>query len=127
MAVNGASFANYPEGQTVFGLGGDKKLYPMPLGDGYGTVAASTAQTLGTTGAAGDYLAGLLIIPGTTSPGAVTIKDGSNAAITIFTGGATSVADLKPFWIPIGLRSTVGAWQITTGANVAAIGTGNFT
>jgi hypothetical protein len=128
MAVKGASFANYPEGQTVFGLGGDKKLYPLPIGDGYSTVAASQAnQVLGATGAAGDYLAAVLIIPATTSPGAVSIKDGANAAITIFPGGATSVADLKPFWIPLGLRSTVGAWQIATGANVTAIGTGIFT
>jgi hypothetical protein len=103
---------------------------PMPVISAaeYETVAASaTAQAMGAAGAVGDYLAGMLIVPATTSPGAVTVKDGANAAITIFTGGATSVADLKPFFVPFGARSTAGAWQITTGANVSAVGVGNFT
>lgn len=106
------------------------KLQPMSKsfeGD-YETVAASqSTQALGATGAAGDYLYGLLIVPATTSPGNVQIKDGSNSAITVFTGGATSVADLKPFLIPLNMVSVVGAWQVTTGANVSAIGVGSFT
>lgn len=93
----------------------------------YETVAASQSdQAMGGTGAKGDYLTGVLIIPGTTSPGAVSIKDGSGGAITVFTGGASSVADLKPFFVPLGLVSTNGAWKITTGANVTAIGVGWF-
>src|SRR5690349_6577571 len=41
----------------------------------YETVAASaTDQALGATGATGDFLAGILVVPGTTSPGAVSIK-----------------------------------------------------
>lgn len=93
----------------------------------YETVAASqTAQALGATGATGDYIAGVLIIPATTSPGAVTLLDGA-ISITIFTGGATSVADLKPFYVPLGLVSVTGAWKLTTGAAVSAIGYGNFT
>lgn len=99
----------------------------LTAGD-YETVAASqTDQALGATGAAGDYLAGILIVPATTSPGAVSIKDGAGSAITIFTGGASSVADLKPFFVPLGMRSATGAWKVTTGANVSAIGAGNFT
>jgi hypothetical protein len=94
----------------------------------YETVAASqTAQALGATGATGDYLAGVLIVPATTSPGAVSIKDGSGSAITIFTGGASSVSSLVPFFVPLGIKSTGGAWSVTTGANVSAIGVGNFT
>ena len=81
---------------------------------------------MGATGATGDYFAGLLIIPATTSPGAVSIKDGSNSAITVFTGGASSVSNLVPFLIPLGIKSTAGAWQVTTGANVSAIGIGDF-
>lgn len=93
----------------------------------YETVAASqTGQVLGTTGAAGDYLAGLLIIPGTTSPGNVIILDGATS-ITVFTGGATSVADLKPFFIPLGLKCVGAKWSVTTGANVSVIASGNFT
>lgn len=95
----------------------------------YETVAASASdQVLGAGGAAGDILRGLLIVPATTSPGAVSIKDGAGSAITVFTGGATSVADLKPFWIDLGdLKSVAGAWKVTTGANVSAIAAGSFT
>lgn len=103
---------------------------PVSLADTIGeyeTVAASaTAQPMGATGATGDYIAGLLIIPATTSPGAVALLDGATS-ITVFTGGATSVADLKPFFIPLGLVSTTGAWKVTTGTNVSAVATGNFT
>jgi hypothetical protein len=94
----------------------------------YETVAAgSTDQALGATGGASDYLAGVLIIPATTSPGAVSIKDGGGSAITIFAGGATSVSNLVPFFVPLGIKSRTGAWNVTTGANVSAIGVGNFT
>lgn len=94
----------------------------------YEAVAASaTTQALGVTGATGDYLAGVLIIPATTSPGAVAIKDGAGTAITIFTGGASSVSNLVPFFVPLGIKSTAGAWQVTTGTNVSAIGVGDFT
>lgn len=94
----------------------------------YETVAASQSdQVMGVTGAAKDLLEAVLIVPATTSPGAVSIKDGSGSGITIFTGGATSVADLKPFLVRLGLVSLSGAWKITTGANVSAIGIGKFT
>lgn len=89
--------------------------------------ASANAQALGATGAAGDFLAGLLIVPASTSPGAVSIKDGGGSAITIFTGGASSVSNLVPFFVPIGAKSLAGAWSVTTGANVSAIATGNFT
>lgn len=94
---------------------------------GYETVAASaTAQVLGATGAVGDYLKGLLIIPATTSPGAVTLLDGATS-ITIFAGGASSVADLKPFYVEFSMISVSGAWKVTTGTNISVIGIGKFT
>lgn len=93
----------------------------------YETVAASqTAQTLGATGGAGDYIAGVLVVPATTSPGNVLLLDNATS-ITIFTGGASSVSNLVPFYIPLGMISVSGAWKITTGANVSCIGIGNFT
>ena len=96
-------------------------------GQDYETVAASqTAQVLGATGATGDYINGLLVIPATTSPGNVLLLDGATS-ITVFAGGAISVADLKPFFIPLGMISVGGAWKVTTGANVSVIGIGNFT
>lgn len=93
----------------------------------YEAVAASqTNQVMGPVGAAGDVLARVIVIPATTSPGAVTIKDGANTAITIFPGGASSVTTLSPIIVPVGARSTAGAWQISTGTNVSAIGVGRF-
>ena len=93
----------------------------------YETVAASaTAQVLGATGAAGDYISGILVIPATTSPGNVLLLDNATS-ITVFTGGATSVSNLVPFFIPLGMYSVSGAWKLTTGLNVSCIGIGNFT
>lgn len=92
----------------------------------YELVAASAStQTLGATGAVGDFLAGVLIVPETTGAGTVAIKDGSNTAINIFVTGTLS--NLVPFMVPLGLTSVQGAWQVTTGANVHAIGIGDFT
>ena len=94
----------------------------------YETVAASqTDQVLGVTGAIGDEIEGVLVVPATTSPGIAQIKDGNGTAITIFTGGASSVGSLIPFYIPLCMKSTAGAWKVTTGANVSAIATGRFT
>jgi hypothetical protein len=96
-------------------------------GTEYETVAASqTDQPMGATGAANDLLMSVVIIPTSTSPGAVSIKDGSGSAITIFAGGASSVLTLHPFSVPLNIRSTSGGWKITTGANVSAIGIGDF-
>jgi hypothetical protein len=93
----------------------------------YETVAASqTAQVLGATGGTGDWIAGVLVIPATTSPGNVLLLDNATS-ITIFTGGASSVSNLVPFMIPLGMKSVSGAWKLTTGANVSCIGIGNFT
>lgn len=93
----------------------------------YETVAASqTAQTLGATGGTGDYITGILVVPATTSPGNVLLLDNATS-ITVFAGGASSVSNLVPFFIPLGAVSVSGAWKITTGANVSCIAFGNFT
>lgn len=116
-----------------FSGGGSRTVEAIPVvvanvDSEYETVAASqTDQAMGATGAAGDFLAGILVIPATTSPGLITIKDGAGSAITLFAGGATSVSNLVPFYIPLNIKSLSGAWKISTGANVSAIGIGNFT
>ncbi len=93
----------------------------------YETVAASqTGQALGAAGATGDYIAGVLVIPATTTPGVVTLLDNA-ISIPLFVGGASSVSNLVPFYIPLGMISVSGAWKLTTGANVSSIGIGNFT
>lgn len=100
----------------------------VPLGTDYETVAASASdQALGATGAAGDRLDSLLIVPATTSPGAVSIKDGGGSAITVFPGGAVSLTELRPILIKLGIKSLSGAWKVTTGADVSAIAVGEFT
>lgn len=90
----------------------------------YVTCAASTTQALG-TGAIGDTLNSLLIVPGTLAAGTVQIKDGGGSAINVFVAG--TLADLKPFTIPLNALSAAGGWSIITGANVTAIATGQFT
>jgi hypothetical protein len=96
----------------------------------YVPVAVSATQQCGATGATGDYLDGVLIIPGAAAAGIVQIKDGSGAAITIFAGGGTTaLPTLAPFFVPFGAISSGGAggWKIITNLNVTAIGVGNFT
>lgn len=93
----------------------------------YETVAAGQSNIpLGAAGAVGDYLAGILLIPASTSPGAVTIKEAGGSSITVFAGGASSVSNLVPFFVPLGIKCAAAGWQITTGANISAICVGNF-
>lgn len=97
----------------------------MPRTD-YETVAASeTDQVMGPVGAAGDILERLIIVPATTSAGTVSIKDGSGSSINVFVTGTLS--NLTPIIVPIGARSTGGAWKVTTGAAVSVIAVGRFT
>ena len=94
----------------------------------YETVAAGqTAQVLGPTGSIGDYIEGLLIIPAIVACGAVTLLDGATSVTIFVGGGTTALADAKPFYIKLGMKSVSGAWKITTGASVSCIGIGDFT
>lgn len=94
------------------------------LGGDYETVAAGqAAQVLGNTGGVGDYLEFVHITPLTNAPGAVTLTDGVQD-FTLFAGGTLS--ELRPIVLAIRARSSVGAWKITTGANVAVLAVGRF-
>ena len=92
--------------------------------------ASQTKSPLSATGALGDTLFNLTIVPATTSPGAVTLYDGSGSTgIILFTGGATSVSDLKPFQVTIQAKATTvtnPGWYVSTGANVSVVAVGNF-
>lgn len=115
-----------PSGSNTIGAITNVPLTNMGAGE-YETVAASqTAQVLGPTGGTGDYIDHLLVIPATTSPGNVLLLDNATS-ITVFVGGASSVATLHPFTIDLRMISVSGAWKVTTGANVSVIGVGNFT
>lgn len=96
----------------------------MPTTDYELVAAGQTAQVCGATGAAGDILEKVIIVPETTAAGTVAIKDGSDSAINIFVTG--TLADLSTITVPINARSRAGAWQISTGTNVHAICIGRF-
>lgn len=105
---------------------GDPALSKFATGK-YITVAASTGPTTlqTSTGAIGDYISGILVIPTSTSPGAIVLTDNATA-ITVFAGGASSISNLVPFFIPLGAVSASGAWKITTLANASVIAIGKF-
>lgn len=97
----------------------------------YQAVAASATATVlqSSTGVTGDYLSHCTIYPATTSPGVVTVFDGSNTAANsaiLFPGGASSVSNLVPFTIAVGAFSRNGSWQATTGTNVSIVCEGSF-
>lgn len=91
----------------------------------YETVAAGqTDQVLGGTGAAGDYLEGLLCVVATAATAQVQIQDGSGSEITVFPNSPGS--GVGSYYVPIGVRSRAGAWKVTTGAGVSVVATGRF-
>lgn len=104
-------------------VGGDHyQLVALP--PYYEVVAASdTTELVGTSGAVGNYISSITIVPETTSPGSVKIRDGSGGSdITLFTGGTLpSVAS----WTLDGTGACTNAsnpgWYVSTGANVHVI------
>lgn len=105
----------------------DRNGNPLNSGSYEAVAASQTDQVMGGAGAIGDVLAQMTVTPASTSPGAISIKDGSGGSLTVFAGGANSVVDLKPFTIVLGLTSALGAWKVTTGANVSLLASGSFT
>jgi hypothetical protein len=91
----------------------------------YETVAASqTDQVMGTTGRIGDYIEGLIIVVATAATSQVSIKDGAGPAITVFPnspGGGVGTYN-----VALGMKSSAGAWKVTTGAGCTVIAVGNF-
>jgi hypothetical protein len=112
---------------AIGGGGGSVTIADSAFSEWERVPASTSNQVLGTTGATGDYLASVLIVPSSTSPGSVTIKDGAGTAFPIFEGGASSLSNLVPFPVPLGIKSMAGAWSITTGTGLSAIPSGNFT
>jgi hypothetical protein len=96
----------------------------MPRNDFYETVpAGQTAQEIGGTGGVADFISHILVVPATTSPGAITLIDGGTS-FTVFTGG--TVSDIRPFHISLMMYSKNGAWKVTTGSNVSVVAVGTF-
>lgn len=98
-------------------------------GSQYETVAASqTDQILGATGAAGDYVEGLICVVATAATSQVQVKDGNGSAITVLPNAVG--AGVGTYYVPLGLiciNATTPGWKVTTAAGVSVVGTGRFT
>lgn len=94
----------------------------------YEHVAASqTAQVMGGTGAAGDYLHRLVITVSTAATSLVQIVDGTGAGILTHTIMPNAVGSgIGVYSIPVNATSSNGAWKITTGAGVEVMAVGIF-
>lgn len=95
----------------------------------YETIAPSqTDQVLGGAGAAGDYLARLIIVVTTAAQSAVTLKDG--AVVVPASGGifpASPGGGVGTYVIDLEVTSQTGAWKVTTGSGVSVVAVGSFT
>ncbi len=91
-------------------------------------IPASTAlQHLGATGAVGDFISHIIVVPTSNAAGAVTLIDGG-ISIVVFAGGTDSITSLIPFSVPLGMKATsAGGWDMSTGAGLSVIAVGRFT
>jgi hypothetical protein len=88
----------------------------------YETVAVSqTAQVLGGTGAAGDYLHRVIVAVATAATSAVTVLDSATTVLSIPANTPIGV-----YSIAINAASSSGAWKITTAAGVTVLAIGVF-
>lgn len=88
-----------------------------------------TAVTAGQTAAAvfagvGAYLSHVVLQPAAVGAGTTTILDGTTV---VYTYTAGTLTDLRPITVALGSRSRNGSWNITTGANMAALAFGRPT
>ena len=90
----------------------------------YETVATSQSdQVLGATGKAGDLLQRLIVTVSTAgATGIASIKDGAGSAIPLVVSGTA----VGVYTIELGIKSTAGAWKVTTGAAATAVAVGLF-
>jgi len=94
----------------------------LPYAFPYETVAVSqTAQILGTTGAANDYLHRIVVTVSTAASSTVNIIDGSTTVLAIPANTPIGVYSLE-----LGLNAATGPWKVTTGAGAAVLAVGLF-
>jgi hypothetical protein len=90
----------------------------------YETVAASqTAQVLGGSGAAGDYLHRLIVTVNTAATSTVTLTDGVTAIPIVPANVGSGVGVLS---IELNMASLTSGWKVTTGAGVTVVAVGQF-
>lgn len=101
--------------------------YPLSSGYYVPVAASQTAAVIqSSTGAIGDYLDHVVVIPAATNCGVVTILDNATPLIAWPGGVGTALLTLTPFTIFVGGLSRSGAWKITTGASVSVLALGRF-
>jgi hypothetical protein len=89
----------------------------------YTAIAAAQTAAAAFSGV-GAYLSHVVLQPAALTAATTTILDGTTVIYT-YTGGTLS--DLRPIVVPFGSRSRNGSWNITTGANMAALAFGKAT
>ena len=88
----------------------------------YETVAVSqTAQVLGGTGAAGDYLHRVVVAVATAATSAVSVIDNATTVLSIPANTPIGV-----YSVAVNAVSSSGAWKITTAAGVTVLAIGIF-
>jgi mannose/fructose/N-acetylgalactosamine-specific phosphotransferase system component IID len=93
----------------------------------YETVAASqTNQVCGPVGGTGDVITRLVITVATAATAATSLKDGSLTAVTVLPNSPGGGIGVYVVDFGEGMRSTSGAWQVTTGAGATAYCVGRF-
>ena len=96
---------------------------PYPYAYPYETVAASqTAQVLGGTGAAGDYLHRIVVNVATAATSTVSVIDGSTTVLAV-----PANTPIGSYSLELNLAAATGPWKITTGAGVTVLAVGLFT
>jgi hypothetical protein len=95
-------------------------------GSQYKAVAASTSGSqLGSTGAIGDYLEGIVCVVATPATSQVQVQDGAGALIIVLPNAVG--AGVGTYYVPLGLKATGAGWKVTTAAGVSIVATGKFT
>lgn len=96
--------------------------------DSFETVAASqTDQVLGPSGDNNDRIFTLICVVATALTSQVQIKDGGGSDIEVLPDNVgDGVGTYTISFGAHGIRSTAGAWQVTTGAGVAVLAIGAF-
>lgn len=93
----------------------------------YETVAASqTAQVLGATGKAGDYIERVVICVATSATGTVNLLDNTGGSLITIPLTAANTP-IGVYTVELGMRATSGGWKITTGAGASCVAVGIFT
>ncbi len=95
---------------------------PYPYAYPYETVAASqTAQVLGGTGAAGDYLHRIVVNVATAATSTVSVIDGSTTVLAV-----PANTPIGSYSLELNLAAATGPWKVTTGAGVSVLAVGLF-